>query len=34
LTVGIIAAKKFKDGKKEEMTIPEKNEVMTKFRNN
>ncbi len=34
LTVGIIAAKKFEDGKKVETTITEKNTIMTKFRNN
>jgi superfamily II DNA/RNA helicase len=32
--VGIIAAKKYEDGKKVEMSIGEKTTVMTKFRNN
>jgi superfamily II DNA/RNA helicase len=32
--VGIIAAKKYEDGKKVEMSIAEKTTVMTKFRNN
>ena len=34
ISKGIIAAKTFKDGKKEETTISEKNEIMQKFRNN
>jgi superfamily II DNA/RNA helicase len=32
--VGIIAGKKYEDGKKVEMTIKEKQEIMVKFRNN
>lgn len=32
--MGIIAAKKYEDGKKVDMTIKEKTDVMTKFRNN
>lgn len=32
--MGIIAGKKYEDGKKVEMTIKEKTEIMTKFRNN
>ena len=34
LTVGIIAGKKYEDGKKVEMTITEKKDIMTRFRNN
>lgn len=34
LKVGIIAGKKYEDGKKVEMTIKEKQDIMTKFRNN
>jgi hypothetical protein len=34
ISKGIIAAKIFKDGKKEESTIAEKNDTMNKFRNN
>ncbi len=34
ISKGIIAAKTFKDGKKEDTTIAEKNEIMQKFRNN
>ncbi len=34
LTVGIIAAKKYEDGKKVDMSIEEKKDIMTKFRNN
>lgn len=32
--MGIIAAKKYEDNKKVEMTITEKRDIMTKFRNN
>jgi superfamily II DNA/RNA helicase len=32
--VGVIAAKKYEDNKKVETTITEKNDIMTKFRNN
>jgi len=34
LEVGIIAGKKYEDGKKVEMSIKEKQEIMIKFRNN
>ena len=33
MTVGIIAAKKYEDGKKVEMKIAEKKDIMTRFRN-
>lgn len=32
--MGVIAAKKYEDNKKVETTITEKNDIMTKFRNN
>ena len=32
--MGIIAGKKYEDGKKVEMSIKEKQEIMTRFRNN
>lgn len=34
LTVGVIAAKKYEDNKKVDTTITEKNDIMTRFRNN
>ena len=34
LSVDVIAANKFSDGKKEKMTMDEKDKVMQKFRNN
>lgn len=32
--MGIISARKYEDGKKVEMTIKEKKDIMAKFRNN
>jgi hypothetical protein len=34
LKAGIISGKKYEDGKKVEMAITEKRDIMTKFRNN